>query len=82
MYNPKRKKIRLSPLDWYKLFSSFLFLALGGFLFFRFFFATQKRFWTQLILGGLILGYGIYRLIAAYRNLRRVLSDQNEWMRK
>jgi hypothetical protein len=62
-------------MDWYKLGSSLLFIVLGGFLFFRFIFTTQKRFWTQLILGGLILTYGIYRLIGAYRNLRRILQD-------
>ncbi len=76
MLRPKR--VKLSPLDWYKIGSSILFVVLGGFIIIRYLIATQKRFATPLIIGGLIFAYGIYRIIAAYRNLRRILKDKED----
>jgi uncharacterized membrane protein HdeD (DUF308 family) len=81
MISPDQLKIRpkISPLDWYKLGSSVLFVVLGGFLVFRYLFAaTGKRFITSILLGGLILGYGIFRLWLAYRNLRRIFRAAKE----
>jgi uncharacterized membrane protein HdeD (DUF308 family) len=79
MINPEHLKPKLSPLDWYKLGSSVLFVVLGGFLVFRFLFAaTGKRFITALVLGLLILGYGIFRLWLAYRSLRRAFREPKE----
>jgi hypothetical protein len=79
MINPEHLKPKLSPLDWYKLGSSVLFVILGGFLIFRFLFAAAgKRFITTLLLGGLIFGYGIFRLRLAYRSLRRIFRASQE----
>jgi len=81
MISPDQLKIRpkISPLDWYKIGSSVLFVVLGGFLIFRFLFASaEKRFITTLILGGLIFGYGIFRLWLAYRSLRRIFRAAKE----
>jgi hypothetical protein len=74
----KPKRVRLSPLDWYKIGSSFLFVVLGGFIIVRFLISSQKRYATPLIIGGLIFAYGIYRVIAAYRNLRRILKNSQD----
>jgi uncharacterized membrane protein HdeD (DUF308 family) len=76
MINPKR--VRLSPLDWYKIGSSILFVVLGGFIVVRFIISSQKKYATPLIIGGLIFAYGIYRVIAAFRNLRRVLKNSRD----
>ena len=79
MINPEHLKPKLSPLDWYKLGSSVLFVVLGGFLIFRFLFAAAgKRFITSLLLGGLIFGYGVFRLWLAFRNLRKLLRNAQE----
>jgi uncharacterized membrane protein HdeD (DUF308 family) len=81
MISPDQLKIRpkLSPLDWYKLGSSVLFVVLGGFLVFRYLFAPPgKRFITALVLGLLILGYGVFRLWLAYRSLRRIFRATKE----
>jgi hypothetical protein len=76
MISPKRA--RLLPLDWYKIGSSILFVVLGGFIIVRYLVSLQKKYATPLIIGGLILAYGIYRVIAAYRNLRRILKDSRD----
>lgn len=62
-------------MDWYKIGSSALFVILGGFIIIRYLVASQKRYVTPLIMGGLIFAYGLYRVISAYRNLRRLLKE-------
>jgi hypothetical protein len=74
--------LKLSPLDWYKLLSSVAFVVLGGFIIIRFLSASSKRYVTPLIIGGLIFAYGLYRLIAAYRNLHRLLNASKESPKK
>jgi hypothetical protein len=53
-------------------------MVLGGFIIVRYLISSQKKYATPLIIGGLIFAYGIYRVIAAYRNLRRTLKDSQD----
>ena len=78
MINLNQKRPRLLPMDWYKIGSSALFVILGGFIIIRYLIASQKRYFTPLIMGGLIFAYGLYRVISAYRNLRRLLREAKE----
>ena len=77
----KPKRVRLSTLDWYKIGSSIAFVVLGGFIVIRYLISSQKKYATPLIIGGLILAYGAYRVIYAYRNLRRVLKNYQDDIR-
>jgi hypothetical protein len=82
MISPNRPILKLSPMDWYKLGSSLLFVILGGFIIVRFLLASPRRYVTPLIMGGLILAYGLYRVIAAYRNLREISHRDTEHTEK
>jgi hypothetical protein len=76
MIDPERITPKLSPLDWYKVGSSILFIALGGFILIRG--LVRKGTVTELLLGGLILVYGGYRVWMAARTLRRLRARSGE----
>lgn len=79
MMDTDRLRPRLSPLDWYKLGSSVLFVGLGGFILVRALLTLGRRgSITQIVLGGLIFLYGLYRIWAAIRNLRRLQREARE----
>ena len=64
--------LRLGGLSWrdrIQLLNSVLFCVLGGILIVRF--VSGPAPWAALLLGGLFLSFGIYRLALARRELRR-----------
>jgi len=75
MIDTDRLTPKLSPMDWYKIGSSILFIILGSFILIRV--LVRKGTVTELILGGLILVYGLYRVWSAARNLKRLLAAHN-----
>ena len=79
MIDPNRLRPKISPFDWYRLGSGVLFFVLGGYLIFRYIFTpATKRFVTPLVLGGLIIIYGVFRFWMSFRNFRRMLKNQKD----
>jgi hypothetical protein len=72
-YRPK-----ITPLDTWRVGASILFLAFGGYFIVNFLVHLGKpvhRTWTQLMLGCLVLLYGVYRLVSGIRNWRRMTRE-------
>ena len=81
MIDTDRLRPRISPLDIWRIGASLLFVAFGGYFIVTFIIhrlGHHPRAWTQLMLGGLILLYGIYRLVSGWRNYRRMREDAEE----
>jgi hypothetical protein len=75
MIDTDRLRYRIGPLDIWRIGASFLFVGFGLYFVVTFLFSllrTEHRPWTQLLLGGLILMYGAYRLWAGFRNIGRL----------
>jgi hypothetical protein len=68
----KQPPVRLGCLSWrdrIQLVNSVLFCVVGGILIVRF--VRGPAPWAALLLGGLFLAFGIYRLALARRELRK-----------
>ena len=81
MIDIDRLRPRLSPLDYWRIGASILFLGFGGYFFVRFIISRirgQPHAWTELIFGGLILLYGIYRLWSGWRFIKRLRQEADE----
>jgi hypothetical protein len=78
MIDTDRLRPRIGPLDVWRIGASFLFLGFGGYFIVTFLLSltgSKHRPWSQLLLGGLILLYGLYRLISGFRNYRLMIAE-------
>lgn len=78
MIDVNRLRPRISPLDVWRIVTSFLFVGFGVYFVGRFLFQVlsgRPAMWSQLLLGGLILLYGLYRVWSAGRNYRRMQEE-------
>lgn len=81
MLDPDRYRPKFTPLDIWRVGASILFLAFGGYFIVSFLVYLGKpvhRTWTQLILGCLVLLYGVYRLISGIHNWRRLTREPQD----
>ena len=78
MIDTDRLRPKISPLDVWRLASSFVFVGFGVYFVVRFLLRigrSQPLVWSQLLFGVLILLYGVYRLWGARRNYRRMQEE-------
>ena len=78
MIDMDRLQPKLSPLDYWRIGASIMFLGFGGYFTVRFVISRVRgapHAWTELILGGLILLYGCYRLWSAWRYVKRIRQE-------
>jgi hypothetical protein len=81
MLDSDRLRPKISPLDVWRVGASILFLAFGGYFIVTFLLSLGRevhRTWTQLILGCLVLLYGVYRLWSGLRNWRRLTREPQD----
>ena len=67
MLDSDRLRPKISPLDVWRVGASVLFLVFGGYFIVTFLLSLGRevhRPWTQLMLGCLVLLYGVYRLVS------------------
>ena len=79
MIDTDRLRPRLGPLEIWRIGASFLFLGFGGYFTATFLLSLlrpQHRPWSQLLLGVLIMLYGLYRLLSGLRNYRRISAER------
>jgi len=81
MLDSDRLRPKVSPLDVWRIGASVMFLAFGGYFIVTFLLSLGKeahRTWTQLMLGCLVLLYGVYRLVSGLRNWRRLTREPSQ----
>jgi hypothetical protein len=81
MIDTDRLRPKISPLDIWRIGASIVFVGFGAYFSVRFAISRLSgtpHAWTELILGLLILLYGLYRLIAAWRYFKRTRQEAAE----
>jgi len=68
------QNVKLSPLDIYKIFSTIVFLGLGGFFIYQG--LTKKGYSLWLGFGIVILAYGIFRIWVAVRLIQKIYKSK------
>jgi hypothetical protein len=81
MLDSNRYRPKVTPLDVWRIGASILFFAFGGYFVTTYLLSLGKpvhRTLTQLILGCLVLLYGVYRLVAGIHNWRRLTQEPHD----
>ena len=81
MIDPDRIQPKISPLDVWRIGASFIFIGFGIYFIGAFLLSLvhqQHRPFTTLLLGGLILLYGGWRLWSGWRNYKRMRQMRGE----
>jgi len=81
MIDTDRLRPRISPLDVWRIGASFIFVGFGAYFILVFLYHLARpphRTYTQLLLGILILTYGVWRLWSGLHNYRLMRRDRSQ----